>query len=172
MMPLRPSCAHLFTALEAPRARRPYLPRRPYHRLLRHAMLRGGPTLPVENFSARQTGTPAILPELENGLADISPCPMVSSNILPARNDYKNLGAGITRDKSPPRRYIDGSLALGNPPQRCSSSPRPNQRGRGSDAAGRPGALDVADAGPRAGGAGDCVPHPLRDRAPRAKKTN
>ena len=35
--------------------------------------------------------------------------------------------------------------------------------------AGRPGAWDVAGAGPRAGGAEDCAPHPLRDSALHAK---
>ena len=35
--------------------------------------------------------------------------------------------------------------------------------------AGRPGAWDVAGAGPRAGGAGDCAPPPLRDGALHAK---
>ncbi len=39
-------------------------------------------------------------------------------------------------------------------------------------AAGRPGARDVAGAGPRVGDAGDGVPHQLRDGAPRAKKKN
>ena len=53
----------------------------------------------------------------------------------------------------------------------------PGRRGRSAaaavgpvHAAGRLGAWDVAGTGPRAGGAGDCVLHQLRNGAPRTKK--
>ena len=42
-------------------------------------------------------------------------------------------------------------------------------RARPASATPRPGAWDVAGAGPRAGDAGACAPHPLRDGARRAK---